>query len=81
MNVGAAGLGRRAASASSSWLPVNSASRAGPGEFLTEKTIETHLSSVYRKLDIRSRVQLVDALPAAEEALTGATERHDATTR
>jgi DNA-binding CsgD family transcriptional regulator len=34
--------------------------------FLTEKTIEHHLSSVYRKLDIRSRVQLVRALPEGE---------------
>jgi DNA-binding CsgD family transcriptional regulator/tetratricopeptide (TPR) repeat protein len=34
--------------------------------FLTEKTIEHHLSSVYRKLEIRSRVQLVRALPDAE---------------
>ena len=34
--------------------------------FLTEKTIEHHLSCVYRKLDIRSRVQLVRALPEAE---------------
>jgi DNA-binding CsgD family transcriptional regulator len=34
--------------------------------FLTEKTIEHHLSSVYRKLDIRSRVQLVRALPDSE---------------
>jgi DNA-binding NarL/FixJ family response regulator len=34
--------------------------------FLTEKTIEHHLSSVYRKLGIRSRVHLVRALPDSE---------------
>jgi DNA-binding CsgD family transcriptional regulator len=34
--------------------------------FVTQKTIEAHLSSVYRKLDIRSRVQLVRALADAE---------------
>ena len=31
-----------------------------------QKTIEAHLSSVYRKLDIRSRVQLVRALSEPE---------------
>jgi DNA-binding NarL/FixJ family response regulator len=30
--------------------------------FLTENTIETHLRSVFRKLDIRSRTQLARAL-------------------
>ena len=30
--------------------------------FLTENTIETHLRSVFRKLDIRSRSQLARAL-------------------
>jgi len=34
--------------------------------FVTQKTIEAHLSSVYRKLDIRSRVQLVRALSEPE---------------
>ncbi|HEY1538464.1 MAG TPA: AAA family ATPase [Solirubrobacteraceae bacterium] len=35
--------------------------------FVTAKTVEVHLSSAYRKLDIRSRTQLADALtrPAA----------------
>ena len=33
--------------------------------FLTEKTIEVHLTSSYRKLDIGSRTQLGRALPAA----------------
>jgi DNA-binding NarL/FixJ family response regulator len=33
--------------------------------FLTEKTIEVHLTRVYRKLEIRSRSQLARALPAA----------------
>jgi DNA-binding CsgD family transcriptional regulator len=32
--------------------------------FLTEKTIEVHLTRAYRKLDIRSRSQLTRALPA-----------------
>jgi DNA-binding NarL/FixJ family response regulator len=32
--------------------------------FLTEKTIEVHLTRVYRKLDIQSRSQLARALPA-----------------
>ena len=30
--------------------------------FVTTKTVETHLSSVYRKLDIRSRGELAAAL-------------------
>ena len=34
--------------------------------FLTEKTIEVHLTRTYRKLDIRSRSQLGRALPAAQ---------------
>ena len=37
--------------------------------FVTTKTVEVHLSSVYRKLDIASRTQLAAALadaPAAE---------------
>ena len=33
--------------------------------FLTEKTIEVHLTRVYRKLDIHSRSQLARALAAA----------------
>jgi DNA-binding CsgD family transcriptional regulator len=36
--------------------------------FLTEKTIEVHLTSTYRKLDIRSRSQLLRALGARTEA-------------
>ena len=32
------------------------------GLFVTENTIETHLRSVFRKLDIRSRSQLARAL-------------------
>jgi DNA-binding NarL/FixJ family response regulator len=32
--------------------------------FLTEKTIEVHLTRVYRKLEIQSRSQLARALPA-----------------
>jgi DNA-binding NarL/FixJ family response regulator len=33
--------------------------------FVTKKTIESHLASAYRKLGIRSRAELADALPAA----------------
>ncbi|MFC7533570.1 AAA family ATPase [Actinoplanes sp. GCM10030250] len=36
--------------------------------FLSEKTIETHLSRVYRKLSIRSRAELVRALTGASVA-------------
>jgi DNA-binding NarL/FixJ family response regulator/predicted negative regulator of RcsB-dependent stress response len=36
--------------------------------FVTEKTVENHLGSAYRKLDIRSRSQLERALPAARLA-------------
>jgi DNA-binding NarL/FixJ family response regulator len=32
--------------------------------FVTTKTVEVHLTSVYRKLDIGSRVQLAGALAA-----------------
>jgi DNA-binding NarL/FixJ family response regulator len=32
---------------------------------VTPKTVEVHLSSVYRKLEISSRAQLPDALSAA----------------
>jgi class 3 adenylate cyclase/DNA-binding CsgD family transcriptional regulator/tetratricopeptide (TPR) repeat protein len=34
--------------------------------FVTPKTVEVHLSSVYRKLGIGSRAQLTEALPPAE---------------
>jgi DNA-binding CsgD family transcriptional regulator len=34
--------------------------------FITKKTVEAHLSSVYRKLDIHSRTQLAPTLPNAE---------------
>ena len=33
--------------------------------FVTPKTVEVHLSSVYRKLEISSRAQLPDALGVA----------------
>jgi DNA-binding CsgD family transcriptional regulator len=36
--------------------------------FLTEKTIEVHLTRAYRKLEIRSRSQLARALPAGAPA-------------
>ena len=36
--------------------------------FLTEKTIENHLGSTYRKLEIRSRSQFARALPPTPEA-------------
>jgi DNA-binding CsgD family transcriptional regulator len=35
------------------------------GLFVTEKTVEVHLTRAYRKLDIQSRSQLARALPAA----------------
>jgi len=34
--------------------------------FVTKKTVEAHLGSAYRKLDIRSRTQLAPALQDAE---------------
>ena len=36
--------------------------------FLTEKTVEVHLTRAYRKLDIQSRSQLAAALPALAAA-------------
>jgi DNA-binding CsgD family transcriptional regulator len=33
---------------------------------VTERTVETHLSSVYRKLDLRSRSELVAHLAGEE---------------
>ena len=32
--------------------------------FVTEKTVELHLTSAYRKLGIRSRFQLASIMPA-----------------
>jgi DNA-binding CsgD family transcriptional regulator len=45
--------------------------------FVTEKTVEVHLSNSYRKLHIRSRSQLAPALPAspAVEHARGARQR------
>jgi DNA-binding CsgD family transcriptional regulator/tetratricopeptide (TPR) repeat protein len=50
---------RRVAGAVASGLSNRDAAQA---LFLTEKTVETHLLTVYRKLGISSRVQLPDAL-------------------
>jgi DNA-binding NarL/FixJ family response regulator len=36
--------------------------------FVTVKTVEVHLSSVYRKLGIASRTQLATAIPASSLA-------------
>jgi DNA-binding CsgD family transcriptional regulator len=36
--------------------------------FVTLRTVETHLSSVFRKLDVSARTQVATALAAAEEA-------------
>ncbi len=44
---------------------------AGAALFLSPKTIESHLSRVYRKLDVRSRTELVRRL-VSEGAITGA---------
>jgi len=44
---------------------------AGAALFLSPKTIETHLSRVYRKLHVRSRTELAHLL-ASEGALAGA---------
>jgi DNA-binding CsgD family transcriptional regulator/tetratricopeptide (TPR) repeat protein len=38
--------------------------------FVTLRTVETHLSSVFRKLDVSARTQLATALAAAEEDST-----------
>lgn len=38
--------------------------RIGQSLFVTEKTVETHLASAYRKLGIRARGELADALAA-----------------
>ncbi len=45
--------------------PATAAERLRFAELLTEKTIEVHLTSCYRKLEIGSRTQLARALPAA----------------
>jgi len=39
--------------------------------FITVKTVEVHLSSVYRKLEISSRTQLDEAFLAAAAPLAG----------
>jgi DNA-binding NarL/FixJ family response regulator len=36
--------------------------------FVTEKTVELHLTSAYRKLGIRSRFQLASVMPEAVPA-------------
>jgi DNA-binding CsgD family transcriptional regulator len=42
---------------------------AGAKLFLSEKTIETHLSRVYRKLAVRSRTELANVVLAPERAV------------
>jgi DNA-binding CsgD family transcriptional regulator len=42
---------------------------AGAALFLSPKTIETHLSRIYRKLDVRSRTELAHRLSSGEFAL------------
>lgn len=39
--------------------------------FVTLRTVETHLSSVFRKLDLSSGTQLANALAATEHAPVG----------
>ena len=42
--------------------------------FLSPRTVEWHLHKVFAKLSIRSRRELVDALPSSEAELTGPLE-------
>ena len=39
--------------------------------YVTRKTVESHLSHIYRKLDIRGRAQLPRDLPAGDEDIAG----------
>jgi len=43
---------------------------AGAALFLSPKTIETHLSRIYRKLNVRSRTQLAHLLSSSDFAST-----------
>lgn len=45
--------------------------------FVTEKTVEGHLRAAYRKLGVRSRVQLADALHAGRREPRGRSHAGD----
>ena len=83
---------RRASCASPGWPPTGSTNREiAQALFVTQRTVETHLTHVFQKLDIASRGELEERLTAAAPDPLGArtksqgalhdakrTARHDA---